>query len=70
MPIAAIIWGAAKIVGAIDRIVAELREFKESVNKKLEVHDITINAHSVKIGQLETQAEITHERLDRWEKRP
>ena len=52
MPIAAIIWGAAKIVGAIDRIVAELREFKESVNKKLEVHDITINAHSVKIDQL------------------
>lgn len=70
LPIASVIYGAAKIVSAIDRIVVELREFKDSVNKKLDVHDITINAHSVKIGQLETQAEITHERLERWDKRP
>lgn len=70
LPIAAVIWGAARISGSIDRIADEFREFKQTVERKLETHDLTINLHTNKIAVLETRAETTHERLERWEKKP
>lgn len=69
LPIAGIVWGASKIASAIDRITDEFREFKVTVEKKLELHDVTINTHTVKIATLETRAETTHERLERYEKK-
>ena len=70
LPIGAVVWGAARISGSIDRIAEEFREFKQTVERKLETHDLTINLHTNKIAVLETRAETTHERLERYEKKP